>query len=193
MKKYLSVALIGVISAMLSGCNSMSVTEDELNQEVEKRLSTSQPDVINLTLNQSTLNLDLLVKQADIDLSDKNGGVVAVAMQTDMRGTLSMFGQTLSMKTQLSPSFESGLRIEEDRVYLVGPKLTQVTVQGSSINDQMLRNTLGSLHTEFESALAHYFDEHPVYVLNHSASEKAAAKLVKNIVITNDSIEFMLF
>ncbi|WP_417505407.1 DUF1439 domain-containing protein [Marinomonas gallaica] len=193
MKKKLMWLAGLAVTVMLSGCSDMSVTEDELNREVAQRLETSQPDIIQLTLEDSTLNLDLLIKQAKIDLTQRDGGLVMVDMKTDIRGTLNVFGQDMSMQTQLDPSFESGLRIEEDRVYLVGAKLTQITVQGSSISDQMLRNTLGSLHDEFEKALAGYFDTHPVYVLNHSSMEKAAAKMVKNIVITDDSIEFMIF
>ncbi|MBJ7549919.1 DUF1439 domain-containing protein [Marinomonas ostreistagni] len=186
--------LLSLVSALfLTGCTDMSVSEQELNQEVTQRLKTTQPDVIQLTLEESTLNLDLLIKNADIDLTQRDGGLVMVDLKTDIRGVLNVFGQDMTMTAQLDPSFESGLRIEEDRVYLVGAKLTQVSVQGSSISDQMLRNTLGSLHDEFESALARYFDTHPVYVLNHSAMEKAAAKMVKDIVITDDSIEFMIF
>ena len=171
----------------------MSVSEAELNAEFAKRLATSQPEVVKLTLEESALNLDLLIKEANIDLTKRDGGLVMVEMKTDIRGTLNVFGQEMTMTAQLDPSFESGLRIEEDRVYLVGAKLTQISVQGNSISDQMFRNTLGSLHGDFESALANYFDTHPVYVLNHSMTEKAAAKMVKDIVITDDSIEFMIF
>lgn len=182
-----------VLSTLLVGCSDMSITEQELNHEVAQRLERQQPDVVELTLDGSTLNLDLLIKEANIDLTSRDGGLVLVDMKTDIRGTLNVFGQDMTMKTELDPTFESGLRIEEDRVYLVGAKLTQITVQGSSISDQMFRQTLGSLHGEFEAALARYFNEHPVYVLNHSAVEKAAAKMVKDIVITDDSIEFMIF
>lgn len=193
MKKRLMLLMALAMTAMLAGCSDMSVTEDELNREVAQRLERTQPDIIQLTLDGSTLNLDLLIKQAKIDLTQRDGGLVMVDMKTDIRGTLNVFGKDMSMQTQLDPSFESGLRIEEDRIYLVGAKLTEVTVQGSSFSDQMLRNTLGSLHNEFESALSRYFDTHPVYVLDHSAVEKAAARMVKDIVITDDSIEFMIF
>lgn len=181
------------VAVLLSGCSDMSVSESDLNTEVANRLATSQPDIIQLTLDESTLNLDLMIKEANIDLTARDGGLVMVDLKTDIRGTLNVFGQEMGMQAQLDPSFESGLRIEEDRVYLVGAKLTQITVQGNSISDQMFRNTLGSLHDDFESALARYFDTHPIYVLNHSATEKAAAKMVKDIVITDDSIEFMIF
>ncbi|SBS32241.1 lipoprotein [Marinomonas aquimarina] len=193
LKKKLSWLVGAAVAVMLSGCSDMSVSEQELNAEVAKRLVTSQPDIIQLTLEESTLNLDLLIKEAIIDLTERDGGLVMVNMKTDIRGTLNVFGQDMSMTAQLDPSFESGLRIEEDRVYLVGAKLTQIAVQGNSISDQMFRNTLGSLHEDFESALARYFDTHPVYVLNHSTAEKAAARMVKDIVITEDSIEFMIF
>lgn len=180
-------------SVLLTGCTDMSITQEELNQEIAARLAQKQPDIIQLTLDDSTLNLDLLIKSADVDLTERDGGLVLVDMKTDIRGTLTAFGREMSMQTELDPSLESGLRIEEDRVYLVGPKLTSITVQGSNFSDQILRSSLGSLHDEFESAIARYFDEHPVYILDHSAVEKAAAKFVKDIVITEDSIEFMIF
>ncbi|MFD1382130.1 DUF1439 domain-containing protein [Rhodanobacter aciditrophus] len=193
MIKKLMLGLGLITSVFLTGCTDMSITEEELNQEIATRLEQEQPDVIQLTLNDSTLNLDLLVKSADVDLTERDGGLVLVDMKTDIRGTLTAFGREMTMKTELDPSFESGLRIEEDRVYLVGPKLTSITVQGSNFGDQVLRSYLGSLHDEFEAAIARYFNEHPVYVLNHSTVEKAAAKFVKDIVITEDSIEFMIF
>lgn len=193
MKKLMS--LVGGLVALLvlTGCTDMSVSQSDLNKEVAKRIQEKQPDIIKLTLDDSALNLDLLVKSAEIDLSSRDGGLVLVDMKTDIRGTLTAFGREMTMKTELDPSLESGLRIEEDRVYLVGPKLTRIVVQGSSFSDQMLRDYLGGLHEEFEAAIARYFDEHPVYVLDHSTTEKAAAKLVKDIVITDDSIEFMIF
>ena len=193
MKKFIKIVSAAVVAFALTGCTDMSVSQADLNREVAQRLQEKQPDIINLTIDDSALNLDLLVKSADIDLSSRDGGLVLVDMKTDIRGTLTAFGREMTMKTELDPSLESGLRIEENRIYLVGPKLTSIVVQGSSFSDQMLRNYLGGLHNEFEAAIARYFNEHPVYILNHSTAEKAAAKLVKDIMITDDSIEFMIF
>jgi len=180
-------------SLFLIGCNSFHISEEELNQEVAKRLEEPQNNQIDLTLEGNTLNLDLLVRSADIQLTDRDGGLVLVDLVSDMKGQLTAFGQTFSITTQLKPSFESGVRLEENRVYLVAPKITQISVEGSSFNEQILRSTLGSLHDDFEKALVQYFDENPVYVLDHSPFEKSAASLVKSIVIRKGALEFSIF
>jgi hypothetical protein len=180
-------------SVLLVGCNSFRVSEDDVNKEVAKQLAQPQENHIQLTLDSNTLNLDLLVTSAQIDFTERDGGLVLVDLMSKMTGTLTAFGQTFSLTTNVNPSFESGVRIEEDRLYLVAPKITQIEVEGSSFNDKMLRSTLGSLHDDFEKALVQYFDEHPVYVLNHSPFEKTAASLVKDIIIKEDFLELSIF
>ncbi|WP_417560648.1 DUF1439 domain-containing protein [Marinomonas sp.] len=180
-------------SVLLAGCNSFRVSEDDVNKEVAKQLAQPQENHIQLTLDSNTLNLDLVVTSAHIDFTERDGGLVLVDMISKMTGTLTAFGQTFSLSARVNPSFESGVRIEEDRLYLVAPKITQIEVEGSSFNDKILRSTLGSLHDDFEKALVQYFDEHPVYVLNHSPFEKTAAAMVKDIIIKEDSLELSIF
>ncbi|MGR0278124.1 DUF1439 domain-containing protein [Marinomonas dokdonensis] len=182
-----------VSSLAISGCNSFRISETELNEEVAKQLANPQTNQIEVLLDGHTLNLELLVKSASIDLTDRDGGLVMVDMVSDMKGRLKAFGQEFEITTQLLPSFESGVRIEEDRLYLVAPKVTNIQVQGASFSENMLRSVLGSLHGDFEKALAQYFDQHPVYVLDHSPFEKTAASMVKDIIVTEDSLEFSLF
>lgn len=189
----LAIVALCSTSLFLVGCNSLSISEVDINKEVAKQLAEQQENHITLLLNGNTLNLDLLVTGADIDFTERDGGLVLVDMTSNMTGTLKAFGQTFSVTTKVNPSFESGVRIEEDRLYLVAPKITQIDVEGSSFNEKMLRSTLGSLHADFEKSLVEYFDQHPVYVLNHSPSEKTAAALVKNIIITEDSLELSIF
>ena len=181
------------VSLFLVGCNSFRISEDDVNKEVAKQLAKPQDNHVQLTLDSNTLNLDLVVTSAHIDFTERDGGLVLVDMISKMTGTLTAFGQTFSMSAQVNPSFESGVRIEEDRLYLVAPKITKIEVEGSSFNDKMLRSTLGSLHDDFEKALVKYFDQHPVYVLNHSLFEKTAASLVKDIIIKEDSLELSIF
>jgi hypothetical protein len=188
-----SVGVLVVTSLLLTGCNSFHVSEKEVNQEVAKQLAQPQENHIKLTLDNNTLNLDLIIDSANVDFTERDGGLVLVDLISNMTGTLTAFGQTFSLTTKVSPSFESGVRIEEDRLYLVAPKITKINVEGSSFNDKMLRSTLGSLHGDFEKALVEYFDENPVYVLNHSPFEKTAAALVKNIIIKEDSLELSIF
>lgn len=188
-----AIVALSIASLFLSGCNSLTISEVDVNKEVAKQLAEQQENHITLLLNGNALNLDLLVTDANIDFTERNGGLVMVDLSSNMTGTLKAFGQTFSVTTKVNPSFESGVRIEEDRLYLVAPKITQIDVEGSSFNEKMLRSTLGSLHGDFERALVDYFDQHPVYVLNHSPSEKTAAALVKNIIIKEDSLELSIF
>ncbi|TYL48770.1 DUF1439 domain-containing protein [Marinomonas sp. IMCC 4694] len=185
-------ALLG-LSIVLAGCNSFRISEEEVNQEVVKQLEQQNERHIALTLDSNTLNLDLLVTQAVIDFTERDGGLVLVDLVSDMTGTLTAFGQAFSLTTSVNPSFESGIRIEENRLYLVAPKITKIAVEGSSFNDKMLRSTLGSLRGDFEQALAQYFDQHPIYILDHSAFEKTAATMVKDIIIHEDSLELAIF
>ena len=179
---------------MLTGCDGLSISEAELNQAVAKQLAQTKQNHIQLTLKDgSALDMNLLVKTAHIDLTARDGGLALVDLTSDLQGTLSAFGQSFSFSTQVNPSFESGVRLEENRVYLVAPKITKIEVEGSNFSDKMLRSTLGSLHDDFEKALAKYFDTHPVYVLNHSATEKASASMIKSISIKENTIEFAIF
>ncbi|RBP80090.1 DUF1439 domain-containing protein [Marinomonas rhizomae] len=191
--RVLSALLLVSISVLLAGCNSFRVSEDDVNKEVAKHLSQPQQNQIQLTVDKNTLNLDLVVTSAHIDFTVRDGGLVLVDLISKMTGTLTAFGQQFSLTTKVNPSFESGVRIEEDRLYLVAPKITKIEVEGSSFNDKILRSTLGSLHDDFEKALVQYFDKHPVYVLDHSPFEKTAASLVKDIIIKEDSLELSLF
>ncbi|GAA0831290.1 hypothetical protein GCM10009112_16300 [Marinomonas arenicola] len=193
-RRMIACVVLLVTTLMLTGCDGLSISEAELNQAVAKQLEQSKQNHIQLTLEGgNTLDMNLLVKTAHIDLTDRDGGLALVDLNTDLQGTLSAFGQSFSFSTQVNPSFESGVRLEENRVYLVAPKITKIDVEGSSFSDKMLRSTLGSLHDDFEKALANYFDSHPVYVLDHSTTEKATASMIKDISIKEDAIEFAIF
>ncbi|GAB3479930.1 hypothetical protein GCM10027340_10230 [Marinomonas epiphytica] len=188
--RWLSIASVFVL---ITGCNSFRISEQELNTEVAKRLAEPQNNQIELLLDGNSLELELLVKGANIDLTARDGGLVLVDLESQMNGTLTAFGQTFSVSTELLPSFESGVRIEKDELYLVAPKVTNIQVEGASFSEKMLSSVLGSLHGDFEKALVEYFNQNPIYVLNNSPFEKASAAMVKDIVVTEDALEFKLF
>jgi hypothetical protein len=191
--RFNTLALL-LLSLLLTGCNSFLVSEEDVNLEVAKRLEQKQQNNVLLTLEGgNTLNLNLLVTEANIDFTERDGGLVLVDLVSDLEGTLTAFGQSFTLTTVVKPSFQSGVRIEEDRLYLVAPQITKIEVQGSSFGDQMLRSTLGSLHGDLEKSLVEYFDIHPIYVLDHSPFEKAAASLVKGITIREESLELSVF
>ncbi|MCB5161490.1 DUF1439 domain-containing protein [Marinomonas algarum] len=191
--RYLTLLALLVSSLLTAGCNSFRVSEEEVNQEVAKQIAQQGKQSIQLEMDSQALNLDLVVTQAKIDFTERDGGLVMVDLQSDLTGTLKAFGQDISLTTKVNPSFESGIRLEEDRLYLVAPKILKIDVEGASFSDKMLRSTLGELHGEFEKALVAYFDEHPVYVLNHSTFEKTTAAMVKDIIIHEDGLELAVF
>lgn len=198
MRPITQILSVGILlaSLLLVGCNSFNhfkVNESELNKALGKELSKAKENSIHLTVDGKALDLNLLLKTAHVDLMGHDGGKVLVNMTTDLTGTLNALGQSFSFTTQVNPTFESGVRLQDKNVYLVGPKLTQVDVEGNSFSDKMLRSTLGSLHNEFEKALVRYFDTHPVYVLDHSVFEKTSASMIKEIVVKDDALEFILF
>lgn len=183
-----------LVALPLTGCSALHITEQGLNQELATRLEQGVGENrIQLTMPDGAFDMALLVKEANIDLTERDGGLVLLAMDTDIQGTLTMFGRDVSFKTSLKPAFESGIRLQANEVYLVAPKLTNIQVHGSDFSDAMLRQYLGGLHSEFEQAVAQYFERHPVYVLDHSLMERTAASFVKNLAITEDTIEFLIF
>jgi len=186
--------LVIPILLFLSGCNSYLVTEDEVNEEVAKELAKSEHNRMLLNLEGgNTLALDLLVTEANIDFTERDGGLVLVDLVSDLEGTLSAFGQSFSLTTVINPSFESGVRIEENRVYLVAPRITKVGIQGASFGEKMLRSTLSGVHDDLEQSLVEYFNEHPIYVLDNSPFEKSTSPLVKDIIVQENALKLILF
>lgn len=179
---------------LVAGCSGMTITEKQINQAVTKEIAQGKQNHVQIELNGSgTLDMDLLVEKATVDLTKKDGGLALVTLKSKLSGTVNAFGQNFTFSTDVTPSFESGVRLEEDRLYLVAPKITSIEVYGSNFSDQMLRSTMGSLHGDFEKALADYFNKHPIYVLNHSIEEKLAAKMIKKITINEDAVELGIF
>ncbi len=194
LKHFVRLLCLVPVLLLLSGCNSYLVTEDEVNEAVAKELAKSEHNRMLLNLEGgNTLTLDILVTEADIDFTERDGGLVLVDLVSDLEGTLTAFGQSFSLTTVINPSFESGVRIEENRVYLVAPRITKIGIQGASFGEQMLRSTLSSVHDDLERSLVDYFDEHPIYVLDNSPFEKSTSSLVKDIIIQENALKLTLF
>lgn len=173
--------------------NSYRLSEAKLNEEIVQRIKDEPKQSIIVSMGEQTVTLDMVVIGAVVDLMAKEGGVAQIRLSTDMTGTLNMFGKDISVQTDLMPYIQAGVRIEEGKIYLVNPKVLEITVNGSSFNDQLLRSALGPLHDDFEVALSGYFSENPVYIMNHSALEESAALVVKKITINEDEIVMSMF
>ncbi|MCZ2721502.1 DUF1439 domain-containing protein [Marinomonas sp. 15G1-11] len=191
--KKIYCSLMIILSVLLSGCNSYRLSEAKLNEEIVQRIKDEPKQSIIVSMGEQTVTLDMVVIGAVVDLMAKEGGVAQIRLSTDMTGTLNMFGKDISVQTDLMPYIQAGVRIEEGKIYLVNPKVLEITVNGSSFNDQLLRSALGPLHDDFEVALSGYFSENPVYIMNHSALEESAALVVKKITINEDEIVMSMF
>ena len=191
--KKIYCSLMIILSVLLSGCNSYRLSEAKLNGEIVQRIKDEPKQSIIVSMGEQTVTLDMVVIGAVVDLMAKEGGVAQIRLSTDMTGTLNMFGKDISVQTDLMPYIQAGVRIEEGKIYLVNPKVLEITVNGSSFNDQLLRSALGPLHDDFEVALSGYFSENPVYIMNHSALEESAALVVKKITINEDEIVMSMF
>ena len=188
--KFMSLLLL---SAFLVGCKSYRISEARVNEAMVQRIKEQPEQHIALSMGEQTLTLNMLIKAIEVDLLAAHGGVANIHVATDMTGTLTMFGRQIALTTELIPNVQAGLEMKDGGIYLVEPKLLGLQVQGSSFNDQLLRSALGPVQTDFEVALAGYFAANPVYVLDHSALERSAALVVKQISIEDDAIEVALF
>ncbi|AEF55976.1 DUF1439 domain-containing protein [Marinomonas posidonica] len=186
------VLLLGFTSLILTGCNSFRVSEADVNKDLAKQLEQSKETRLALTSGDAVV-LNLAIKAAKVDFLERDGGLISVALMCDLTGEVSAFGQSFSLTTDVNPSFESGIRLQDKQLFLVAPRFTQVVISGSRFDENIIRSTLGSLQDKVEVALRDYFDHHPVYELNHSPFEKLAASMVSDIVIEDDSLELSMF
>jgi len=179
----------------LSGCtNGISVTQAQLNEAIKKEIAQGKEHQIALGLKDNgTLDMTLKVQSVQLNLTEKDGGMALVDMECLLSGKVNAFGQSFTFSTQVKPSLSSGVRLEENRIYLVSPRITNIEVYGSKFSDQLLRSTLGSLNSDLKKALTDYFNQHPVYVLNHNLEQKLAASMVKNITIKKNELLLGLF
>lgn len=191
--KYFTLSLVVLLSVFLSGCNSYRLSEDKLNAEIVQRIKEQPPQRILVSMGEQTVKLNMVVTGGVVDLTSENGGSAKIRLSTDLTGTLSMFGQEIAIETDLQPYIQTNVRIEDGQIYLVDPKVLEISVHGSNFNDQLLRSVLGPLHDDFEVALTGYFAENPVYVMNHSALEESAALVIKKITIKEDEVVMSMF
>ncbi|WP_394181860.1 DUF1439 domain-containing protein [Marinomonas posidonica] len=192
-KKSLNLSLLALLCLTLTACNSFRISESKINDDLTKQIETAQDTRFELAAEGQAVALNLAIRQANVDFLERDGGVIAIALMCDLTGEVSAFGQNFSLTTQVNPEFEAGIRLQDQDLFLVAPRLTQVAIKGSSFDERVIRTALGSLQDRVEQVLRQYFDQHPIYTLDHSPFEKLAASLVSNIEIKDDSLELSMF
>jgi hypothetical protein len=176
------------LSLWLVGCNGYRISEATLNSAIEQRLEKTSPESIVVSIGNQFITLTLAIKRVNVSLLARENGVAQITMTTDLQGEMLMLGRQIALTTQLVPKLESAARFEQGAIYLVDPKLLSLQVNGSTLNDQLLRSVLGSVQQDFEVALQGFFAANPLYTLDHSPLERSASLLIKTISIADGEL-----
>lgn len=189
------MALILTMASVLYGCGDYQITDSRLNQALASQLQQQPPVSRQLALTDEgdTLAMVLVVNDATLDLSGADGGVIHVKLQAELTGELSLFGRAMSVSREIEPEFESGIRLQDNQLYLVSPRLVSVGITGSGFNQDILRSALDPMQAEFEKALANYVKDNPIYTLDHSLWEKGVSYLVSDLQVRDGFIDLILF
>ncbi len=183
------IVLIAAISLLLSGCGGYSISEDELNQALAKKLAKPISNTLKVSQGEEVIALTMQVSAGDLALSSDQGGLLRLTLETQLTGTLSLFSRDFALTSQITPVLETGIRLDQDKLYLVGPKIVRLKVEGAGFQDQMLMSVLPSIQGDIEIAIKAYFNENALYQLDHSLLEKWVAKFASEISIKQANLE----
>ena len=185
--------LMAAFALLLSGCVDYSVSEDELNQGLTKQLADPITHKLNVSQGDEVIELSLSVSAVDLSLTSKDGGLIQVTLDSQLTGSLTLFSRVFALTSQLKPIMEAGVRLEEDRLYLVGPRIVNLEVRGASFQDQMLSSVIDSLEGDIEQVLQTYFNQNAIYQLDHSLLERFVAKFASEISVKQDNLTISAF
>lgn len=190
--KWFYVLIVGLALFVIS-FGRYTITQDELNQALAKKFELPISQDLSFSQGDETIDVSMQISMAELVLSSDQGGLIQVRLKSQITGRLSLFSRQFELTSQIIPRFETGIRLEQNRLYLVGPKLVGLEVAGSSFQDQMLRSVLPTIQTPLELAIKQHFDQQAVYLLEHSLLEKLVAVFASDISVKQEMIELSLF
>jgi len=185
--------LIAVLSLLLSGCGGYSISEDELNQALSETLTKPISNTLKVSKGEDVIELTMQVSGADLALSSDQGGLLRLTLETQLTGTLPLFSRDFALTSEIAPVLETGIRLDQGYLYLVGPRVVKLEVNGTRFQDQMLISVLPSIQGDIEIAIKEYFNENAVYQLDHSLLEKWVAKFASEISVKQANLELRVF
>jgi|GEM_PF-2980481 len=80
MKRY--IVLIAALSLLLSGCGGYSISEDELNQALTKKLAKPISNTLNVSKGEEVIELTMQVLGANLALSPDQGDLLKLTLET---------------------------------------------------------------------------------------------------------------
>ena len=190
--KWFYVLIVGLALFVIS-FGRYTITQDELNQALAKKFELPISQDLSFSQGDETIDVSMQISMAELVLSSDQGGLIQVRLKSQITGRLSLFTRQFELTSQIIPRLETGIRLEQNRLYLVGPKLVGLEVAGSSFQDQMLRSVLPTIQTPLELAIKQHFDQQAVYLLEHSLLEKLVAVFASDISVKQEMIELSLF
>ena len=190
--KWFYVLIVGLALFVIS-FGRYTITQDELNQALAKKFELPISQDLSFSQGDETIDVSMQISMAELALSSDQGGLIQVRLKSQITGRLSLFSRQFELTSQIIPRLETGIRLEQNRLYLVGPKLVGLEVAGSSFQDQMLRSVLPTIQTPLELAIKQHFDQQAVYLFEHSLLEKLVAVFASDISVKQEMIELSLF
>jgi hypothetical protein len=187
------ILLLACLSILLTGCGKYSVSEAELNQALDKTLSQPLTNSIKVSKGEEVIELTMQVSTADLMLTSEQGGLIQLTLSGQLTGSISLFSRTFSLTSQMTQVLETGIRLEQESLYLVGAKIVSLKVDGTGFQDQMLTSVLPSIQDDIEKAINDYLNNNAVYQLEHSLIEKGIAKFATQISVKQENLELSLF
>ncbi len=179
-----SFALAGVglgCTLLLAGCQQNSITESQLNQRIERQLATQNNQPLRLQAGQ--LQLQYHIEDIAVDLQSQRGGRAISQLTGVLRGQLQIFGQPIKLEAPFNPVLASGLRYDKGQIFLAEP-----TVESWG---QPLPPALQPYVQQLQQMAAEHLKTVPVYQLDNSLEEKLAAKMLRDIQIKDDRLQFL--
>jgi len=74
--------LIAALSLLLSGCGGYSISEDELNQALTKKLAKPISNTLNVSKGEEVIELTMQVLGANLALSPDQGDLLKLTLET---------------------------------------------------------------------------------------------------------------
>lgn len=173
--------------SLASGCSAYSISESQLNQQLNSLIDQQQLNHLVINLHQQQLEMQL--SDVQLKLLEQDGGIAQVGLTSALAGQINLFGQPLRLQAQLEPELESGLRYAEGALYLVNPKLTRLGIQGNEQDKALLQPLLTSVKPTLEKGLADWFALNPVYRLGDSKAEQFARQNLESVTIRQGRLQ----
>lgn len=174
--------LIAIVAINISACSqTYSVSEEKINTTANEKIAEyQQKRPLNFAYKASSVKLD--IKHINIDLQERNGGMVSIRPDVDINTSIRIFGKTLQKSLYVQPVFNSNLTYSDGEFLL-----ENVTLDKKSL---IAKSPIEAEVFKYFDQLSIYIEKFPVYRLDHNLKEKIGAQIVSKMVITDSELLF---